>query len=436
METLLSRYRNVSILVAVLFAQVVGLAVQVRRSSHNESSRLIRVWAVMAVTPLERAIVWVQEDSGNLWSNYVYLRGVRQQNRNLKYEIESLRLQQVRLTEDANQARRLQALLGFKEQFIAKTVAAQVIGATGSEHSRAVYIDKGSDDGIRNDMAVITADGVVGKVLQVFDAHTSMVLLINDQSSGVGAILAKSRLQGILQGTPAGEVMLEKILSDEQVQPGEQVLTSGGDQIFPKGLPAGVVTSVSKGPDAFLNIRVRPAADLGKLEEVLVITKEEHRMPEVSGVEPTRAADILARRLPSVPDKPAEAANSQTANKVVAPTAPAGAAAAGSVPPIPQSIQAAGGGPKPHAGTPSAAGVVAAPKTKVAAAPAKPAPAPKTAGAMKTTGVTKTTGVLNKTSNQTPGPALGQTAKPEASSPKPPPQPAQPQSAPAEDKPQ
>jgi rod shape-determining protein MreC len=308
MESLITRYRNVSILVAILFAQVLGLAVQVRRSPDSESTRLIRVWAVAAVTPFEKAIVWTQSSFSNLWRGYIYLRGVRQENRNLKYEIENLRLKQVRLSEDAEQARRLQALLGFKEQFILKTVAAQVIGFSGSDLSRAVYIDKGDNDGIGRDMAVITADGVVGKVLRVYKT-VSLVLLIDDQTSGVGAVLAKSRLQGILRGTPSGEVVLEKILSDEQVEPGEQVLTSGGDQIFPKGLPAGTVASVSQGPESFLNIRIRPAARLSKLEEVLVITQQEEEMPVADWAAPTRAADVLAQRLPSVPDRPAESAS-------------------------------------------------------------------------------------------------------------------------------
>jgi rod shape-determining protein MreC len=303
MESLITRYRNVSILVAILFAQVLGLAVQVRRSPDSESSRLIRVWAVSAVTPLEKGIVWTQSGAANLWRNYIYLRGVRQENRDLKYELERLRLEQVRLTDDAEQARRLQALLGFKEQFISKTVAAQVIGSTGSELSRGVYIDKGDANGIRRDMAVITSDGVVGKVLHVYDS-TSLVLLIDDQTSGVGALLEKSRLQGILRGTPAGEVVMEKVLADETVEPGEKILTSGGDQIFAKGLPAGTVVSVSRGPESFLNIRVRPSANLGKLEEVLVITQKEEKAPMVDRSGSTRAADILAQRLPSVPDKP------------------------------------------------------------------------------------------------------------------------------------
>ena len=194
---------------------------------------------------------------GNIWSNYVYLRGVRQENRDLKFEIERLRLEQVRLSDDAQQARRLQALLGFKEHYIAKTVAAQVIGTSGSEQSRSIYIDKGTSAGVEKDMAVITADGLVGKVLRAFGS-TSQVLLINDQSSGVGVILDKSRLQGVIKGTAAGEVILEKVMTDEQVSPGDRIVTSGGDQIFPKGITVGTVMKVSPGADLFLNIRVKP----------------------------------------------------------------------------------------------------------------------------------------------------------------------------------
>jgi len=308
METFISRYRNVSILAALLFGQVLALAVQVQRPTENRSTRLIRIWAVSAVTPLEKGIVGLQSGMGNLWHNYFYLRGVRQENRDLKKKIQDLEIERVRLSEDAEQAHRLQALLGFKEQYISQTVAAQVIGSSGSEQSRSIYIDKGTRDGVKPDMAVITSEGIVGKVLRAFKS-TSQVLLINDQTSGVGAILEKSRLQGVLRGTPAGEVVLEKVMSDEAVQPGEPILTSGGDKIFPKGLPVGTVTKVSPGAELFLNIRVKPAADLTRLEEVLVITQEEDREPAVTDTQHIRASDILAERLPSVPDKPAPAPN-------------------------------------------------------------------------------------------------------------------------------
>jgi rod shape-determining protein MreC len=328
MENLVTRHRNVTILVAILIAQVLGLAVQVRRSTENQSSRLIRIWVVGAITPLEKLLVWTQGGVSGIWHNYVYLRGVRQENRDLKDQIERLRLEQVRLTQDAQQAQRLQSLLGFREQFISQTMPAQVIGSSGSENSRMIFIDKGARDGIAKiadpyadfdkekgdkgdkgkdpgkDMAVITSAGsVVGKVLYV-NWSTSEVLLINDQSSGVGVILEKSRLQGILKGTASGKVVLDKIMNDEKIEPGEKVLTSGGDRIFPKGLLVGTVSEVSAGPESFLKITVKPVADLDRLEEVLVITKKAEQAPSVADEGPVRAVDILTDRLPSVPDQP------------------------------------------------------------------------------------------------------------------------------------
>ena len=350
MENLIARYRNVSILAVMLFVQVLGLAIQVKRGGSGESTRLIRSWTVNAVTPLEKIIVWGQGGLGNLWNNYVYLRGVRQENRDLKFKIEQLQLQQVRLTDDAQQARRLQALLSFKEQYIAKTVAAQVIGSSGSEQSRSIYVDKGTANGVEKDMAVITAEGVVGKVLRAFGS-TSQVLLINDQSSGVGAILDKSRLQGVVKGTSTGDVILENVMTDESVAPGERVVTSGGDQIFPKGLTVGTVMKVSPGADLFLNIRLTPSANLSRLEEVLVITKKEDRAPAVAEIgSRVRAVDILTQRLPSVPDKPVvEPVGSTAANP------PAGGSVAGLKPGKTGSVAPAAGTPaaaKPGVGNP------------------------------------------------------------------------------------
>ncbi len=298
MESVLGRYRNLIILVGVLFLQVLGLATQVKRGGNGndpENTRLIRIWAVGAITPFERALVWAQNGTSNLWHNYFYLRGVRAENRQLKDQIEQMRLEQVRLSEDAAQARRLQSLVAFKEQFISRTVAAQVIGSSGSDLSRTVYIDKGENAGIKRDMAVMTADGIVGKVLVAYPS-VSQVLLISDQSSGVGALLEKTRLQGVLRGTANGEVVLERVMSDEQVPVGETVLTSGGDQIFPKGLPVGTVTKVGNGKDLFLNIKVKPAANLSKLEEVLVLVEKQERQATAEENVRVRAADILAQR--------------------------------------------------------------------------------------------------------------------------------------------
>jgi rod shape-determining protein MreC len=304
MESVLSRYRNLVILVGVLFLQVLGLAVQVKRSSDAQGTRLIRIWAVDVITPMEKGLVALQNGSGNLWHNYLYLRGVRAENRELKEQIDQMRLEQVRLSEDAAQAQRLQSLLSFKEQYITRTVAAQVIGSSGSDLSRGIYIDKGSDEGVQPDMAVITAGGIVGKVLRVYPS-TALVLMINDQSSGVGVILEKSRLQGVLAGTPNGEVVMKEVMSDEQVSPGENLLTSGGDQIFPKGLPVGTIAKVGAPKDLFLSITVKPSANLDRLEEVLVVLQKQEKQAVATDAPRARAADILAQRLPSVPQQPA-----------------------------------------------------------------------------------------------------------------------------------
>jgi rod shape-determining protein MreC len=306
MESVLSRYRNLVTLVGVLFLQVLGLAVQVKRTNDAQDTRLIRIWAVGAITPMEKGLVALQNGGGNLWHNYLYLRGVRAENRELKEQIDQMRLEQVRLSEDAAQARRLQSLLAFKEQYITRTVAAQVIGSSGSDLSRGIYIDKGSDDGVQPDMAVITAGGIVGKVLRVYPS-TSLVILINDQTSGVGVILEKSRLQGVLAGTPNGEVMMKEVMSDEQVSPGENLLTSGGDQIFPKGLPVGAIAKVGAPKDLFLTITVKPSANLDRLEEVLVVLQKQEKQALAADAPRARAADILAQRLPSVPDQPVPA---------------------------------------------------------------------------------------------------------------------------------
>jgi rod shape-determining protein MreC len=374
MENLISRYRNLTILAILLFAQVLGLAIQVKRSSDNTTTRLIRIWALEAVTPFEKGIVWVQNGIHNLWQGYFYLRGVREENRTLKQTIEQLKIERASLSEDAEQAHRLQALLGFKEQYIAKTLAAQVIGSSGSEQSRSIYIDKGSRDGVKPDQAVITADGVVGKVLRVLQDHTASVLLINDQTSGVGALLASSRLQGVLRGTPTGEVVLEKVMSDEAVKPGEKVLTSGGDRIFPKGLPVGTVTKVFPGPELFLNIRVKPAADLNRLEEVLVITEEQRKEPAVAATEHLRAADILAQRLPSVPDQPANSdPNAPPPPTVGLKIAPA----SGSQPSTPSAAPAGAKRGPTEAGAEASADKPQ-PKRKVKTAPVSHSPSPDT----------------------------------------------------------
>lgn len=307
MESFFSRYRNALVLIAVLLAQVIGLAVQVRRPDQDSpdkgSVRLIRSWVVNSVTPPERFFHWIGKSIRGTWSNYVDLIHIRKQNKDLKSELDRLRLEEDSLAEDARQGQRLQALLGFKEKYVYQTVAAQVIGTSGTEQSHVLLIDKGSQDGIRPDMPVITPDGIVGKTRDVF-RHTSQVLEISDATSGAGVILEKTRIRGVLRGDSWGQPEIVNVSPDERILKGESVLTSGGDAIYPRGLSVGIVDRVLPQPEGTLiNVLVKPAANLSRLEEVLVITTIGNQMPaemqqDLSDAE-QKASDVLAERLPS-----------------------------------------------------------------------------------------------------------------------------------------
>ncbi len=335
MESFFVRYRNPLVLLALLAAQIIGLATQVHRADSGRMSldprdsggvRLIRLWADALVSPPERILHSGGSSFSSLWSNYIDLRHVRQQNQQLQQTIDRLRFEQAALLEDARQGERLQRLLNFQPQYLYKTLAAQVIGSSGTTQSRVFYIDKGTADGLQHDMAVITPDGIVGKVRDVF-SHTSQVLVINDQSSGAGVILETTRIRGILRGNASGQPQIVGIIADNRIKSGERVLTAGGDQIFPRGLPVGMVEAVARDPerDGFVNVIVKPYAALDRLDEVLVITSMEPRFPAdqqqdmaeseaIKGAEvqqqeaQKKASAVMAERLPGLidPNLPAD----------------------------------------------------------------------------------------------------------------------------------
>ncbi|MGA3132861.1 MAG: rod shape-determining protein MreC [Terracidiphilus sp.] len=329
MDSFFDRYRNLVVLLAILMAQIAGLAMQVRTNgaglntldaTDTSGVRLIRLWSNAIVSPPERLIHGTKIGIVGLWSSYFDLRHVRDQNQDLQKTVGRLRLEEAALLEDARQGQRLQALLGFQEKYVYSTVPAQAYGSSGSGHSRVFYIDKGARDGLKADMAVITADGIVGKVRDVFP-HSSQVLAVNDPTSGAGVILESTRIRGILKGDALGRLEVVGILSDERIQPGEKVLTAGGDLIFPRGLPVGVVERVVRDPDrdSFIDILIKPAAHLERLDEVLVITTMEPRFsPEEQqdvaasasqeGQVPTaikdqmKASEVMAEKLPGLVD--------------------------------------------------------------------------------------------------------------------------------------
>lgn len=321
MDSFYSRNRNLIVLVVLVFAQVIALATQVKRTDpakpNGDKVRLLRVWVIEALAPPERLFVRVGGGARNLWHEYLALHKTNQKNAELQQEVNELRAERVRLSQEAQRTQELERLFGFKEQYASQTVAAQVIGSSGTDSSHVLYIDKGERNGLRPEMAVVTPDGIVGKVREVFPT-SAQVLLLNDQQSGVGVMLEKSRRQGVMKGSVSGILEVHYVMSDEKVEAGEKVYTSGGDRIFPKGLEVGEVTSSvpDKERDGFQLIRVRPNANLFRLEEVLVVTQMEERVPDTSSADtqqPTNA-EMLASRLPGIDPKAIEAEPKVDAN--------------------------------------------------------------------------------------------------------------------------
>jgi rod shape-determining protein MreC len=274
MSSIASRHRSLTLFALAIAAQVMFLAIQIRR---GQQVRLIRVWAIESVSPLGRGAAWSVDGIRGLWTNYVALRHMREENDQLRAELGAVKIRNQQLESRAAEADRLATLLGFRDAHTnVQMLAARIIGASPDPASHLVFIDRGTRDGVRRDMGVITPEGVVGKILAAYP-DTSQVLLLNDKESGVGALLGNSRAQGPVRGTGDPLLGLEYISNDTKVQAGEMVLTSGEDRIFPKDLPVGTVVETKpdrKGP--FQTILVKPAARLDGLEEVIVLlTRQE-----------------------------------------------------------------------------------------------------------------------------------------------------------------
>ncbi|MGH7840888.1 MAG: rod shape-determining protein MreC [Candidatus Binataceae bacterium] len=206
--------------------------------------------------------------------DYLELVGTRRQNDALRKELAELESQRARTAELEAENRRLGDLLELRDALATKAIAANVIGSDATGLSRTLIIGQGSRSGFRRDMAVIAAAGVVGKLIAVAP-DAARVLLIDDHNSALDAIDQRSRARGIVAGVPDDGLTLKYVDRTGDLKPGDAIVTSGMDGIFPRGLLVGEVARVSQeGPGLFLNIEVAPAADFRKLEQVLVLTQK------------------------------------------------------------------------------------------------------------------------------------------------------------------
>jgi len=294
MSDVLYRHRGLALLAATLLAQVMLLAFQIKR---EHDVRLIRYWAVTILTPVERGGTWSFSKVGGVWRGYIDLHNARAENERLQSELHRLQMRNRELEGRAAEDQRLTALLNFRETHPeVPMLAAQVIGASADPTSHTLFINRGEHDRIRRNMGVITPDGVVGKIVEVFPS-SAQVLLINDKESGVGALLVSTRTHGIIKGTGDPEPRMDYVENKEQIKPGEAIATSGEDRIFPKDIPIGTVESANQG-NPFQTIHVQPTAHLDRIEEVLILLTQQEFAPKKSEEAASQAAKSAGASLP------------------------------------------------------------------------------------------------------------------------------------------
>lgn len=297
MDLLLNRFRNLTVLVIVITGQLLLLAYQVKR---NQEVRLIRVWAVTAITPLARVVEIVRSGTTGFVTDYFYLLDVRDENRRMKAELGRVKLENQFLKTELATADRARALAQFQSRSPSRTIAARIIGNGTGANSKVVFIDRGTSSGVQRGMAVITPDGIVGKIVDSFPM-AAQVLLITDASFAAGVISQKNHTRGTLRGEGRPTCVVDYVQNEEKVEAGEWFFTTGDDRVFPKGLPVGQVTTVRQGKTV-KEIYVRPSGFQNGFEEVLIVIEGAHQpIPDSSA---TSSPEI---HMQAPPDKTSDA---------------------------------------------------------------------------------------------------------------------------------
>jgi rod shape-determining protein MreC len=297
MESFLNRYRSITILLLVILAQLVLVAFQVK---NDRDVRMIRVWTVTAVTPVARIVEALRGGSSGFVRNYLLLRDAHEENRRLQADLGRLKMENIDLKNQLDMADRAKALALFQSHTPSRTVAATVIGVGAGTNSKLVFVDRGSVSGVERGMAVVTPDGIVGKVIAAYPT-ASAVLLITDPDFAAGVISQKGQVHGTLKGQGTPTCRVDYVPFEEKVEPGEWFYTSGDDRIFPHGFPVGVV-KVVRSAQPFKEILVDPSAMARGLEDVLILVAGVHQ--EIPDTPPVNQSVFIGTPPPAGAVKP------------------------------------------------------------------------------------------------------------------------------------
>lgn len=272
MTRLLLRYRRTLILSSTLLLSFVLMTLQVR--SQSALADLTKQILLTSISPFLRVAAVSKAATVALWNEYIDLRRVRRDNQFLKEEVRQLRAQVGELRETALENYRLSHLLEIRNRVGTEALAAKVIGKDATNWFRTILIDKGANEGIQRHMAVVTPEGLVGRVVDV-TALAARVQLITDPESAVGVLIQRSRVAGVAAGSHGGIVQIKYLPLMADVIVGDRVITSGMGGIFPKGIPLGRVLRSSRPTNGalFQETEVQPLAEFSRLEEVMVLKR-------------------------------------------------------------------------------------------------------------------------------------------------------------------
>jgi len=265
------KYQSLAVAAVLLIISLTVLSFSAIRLSETG---FLRKMVLEAAAPVEDTINISLQNLHDVWKRYLFLVGLEDENRRLRKQNADLTEQLNRYREGSLEVMRLQKLLDLREGFPQRAVAARVIDRNSSSLFKTLLINKGTADGLRVGLAVLSDQGVVGRIIEI-SWHASRVLLLIDGNSNIDGLIQRSRAQGILQGAGSAGCSLKYISRAEEVLAGDVVISSGLSGVFPKGLLLGVVTGASrKEGGLFQKIDVAPAVDFEKLEEVLALTTD------------------------------------------------------------------------------------------------------------------------------------------------------------------
>lgn len=253
-----------------LFILIPVIAIDTSTRSSRDYRFYDRV-VVGLTSPIEAGISWSLEQIVAGFQNYIYLWHTRQDNLALLEENRKLLNEIASLKETQQENVRLKKLLAFEEKFSLQSVVARVIAKDVSTEFRSIRINRGQNSGIKRNMAVVTDEGIVGRVLRT-TRNTSDIVTIVDIYSAIDAIVERSRARGVVEGFTDDTCQLKYVLRTDDIQPGDVLISSGLGGIFPKGVMVGTVSKVDRKPYGITqDVEVRPSVDFTKLEEVLVV---------------------------------------------------------------------------------------------------------------------------------------------------------------------